>query len=114
MKKLLLIPTILICAAMSYAQEVTPNPQPKVCISQEAANVAASNAVEVVQLRKLVEELKAGRGEDAKIIEDLKIRLAQETQKAIDLNSEKLTYLEVIKVLTANYKSRSKFGIINF
>lgn len=87
---------------------------PKVCISQESANRCADLAQnEQVQVQKIDLLEKAIRERD-KIIEDLKIKLAMETQRATDSEANNLRLTAVMEGLLKAYTKPKKWGLIVF
>lgn len=107
---LLVIAALLICAVAASAQQE----EPKVCISQVAANECAKAVVEARDYRELAESLRKGREEDARIIEELKIKLAMETQKTIGLEGQINYQMKIIDFLLVNGRKKIKVGLINF
>lgn len=116
MKKLLLIFIIAAGAIAAGAQTPTPTPPPeeKVCISQDAAQECAACVRERKELRELAKANEEARAEDARIIKDLEIRLAAETQKNIDAEAERLRLMKIVEFLLVNGRKKQKFGLIVF
>jgi len=117
MQKTILI--VIICAFFSiagYSQTPTPTPPPeeKVCISQDAAQECAACLRERKELRDLAKANEEARAEDARIIKDLEIRLAAETQKNIDAEAERLRLMKIVEFLLVNGRKKQKFGLIVF
>ena len=106
---LLIIASLLILAVTASAQQ-----EQKVCISQQAADECALAVIKKAEYKELVDVLKKGREEDAKIIEDLKIKLAMETQKTISLEAQLNYQMKIIDFLLTNGRKKIKVGLINF
>lgn len=104
-----ILAALILCAVAAHAQE-----EPKVCISQKAANECAKAVVEAKDYKDLSEALRKGREEDAKIIDDLKIKLAMETQKSISLEAQINYQMKIIDFLLTNGRKKIKIGLINF
>lgn len=108
-RTIMLVAALLVCAAVARSQE-----EPKVCISQGAANECARAVVDARNYKDLAESLKKGREEDARIIKDLEIKLAMETQKTSDLQAQLNYQLKIIEFLLANGRKKIKIGLFNF
>ena len=106
---LLIIAAIAVCAITANAQQ-----EQKVCISQQAADECALAVIKKAEYKELAEELKKGRAEDARIIEDLKVKLAMETQKTISLEAQLNYQMKIIDFLLTNGRKKIKVGLINF
>lgn len=87
---------------------------PKVCISQEAANKCADNVNVIAQQNAEIEALNIALANRDKIIEDLKVRLSAESQKAVDAQAENLRLTAVLEALLKAYTKPKKWGIIVF
>lgn len=61
MKKIFLV-LILVFGFTQVGQAQEPTPEPKVCISQEAANKCATIAGELIEARKVIQSFLAERG----------------------------------------------------
>lgn len=87
---------------------------PKVCISQEAANKCADNVNVIVQQKAEIDAMQTAlRNRDA-IIEELKVKVAVESQKAVDAQAENLRLTAVLEALLKAYTKPKKWGIIVF
>lgn len=102
MKKLLLTVIFLLgCTAASHAQTG------QVCISQEAAD-KCSEAVD--RITALEDAIKVRD----RLIEELKVEVAKQTQKAVDNEATVVRLTTLMEFLLKNYTKPKKFGIINF
>lgn len=122
---------LILCPVAAFCQSACPSmPAGTVCISQEAANVAAANARELAATRGKIavleeavkqkdanaEELKDA---NAKNVADLKdalsktqIELAAKTGQLIGAEAEKTRMSAMIELLL-KYARPKKFGLIN-
>jgi hypothetical protein len=106
MKKLFLAVIFFASVGFAHGQQV--------CIDQatadkcyEAAERAKSQEVTITGLRSSIEERD-------RIIEELKIKLAIEGQKAVDSDKENLRLIAIIESLLKSYTKPKKWGIIVF
>lgn len=88
-------------ASCVYAQDQ------KICISQEAANKCAENVDKIQVLEDVLKERD-------KIIEDLRIRLAMETQRATDNEATVVRMTALLDVMMKSFTKPKKYGIIVF
>jgi hypothetical protein len=107
MKKIVLLMALMVGSA--YAQAEQP-----VCISQEAANKCADNVNVVAQQKAEIEALRTALGNRDKIIEDLKSRVAVESQRVVDSQAENLRLIALMEALLKSYTKPKKWGIIVF
>ncbi len=126
MKLLLTTALLTILASVSHAQE-----PPKVCISQNAANVCAANSRELTAIREKVLILEQSLKDKDTSIEELKtlnrtnvaditnalheteIRLATATGQIIQLEADRVRWTAVVDVLIKNSRKKS-IGLIAF
>jgi hypothetical protein len=88
--------------------------QAPVCVSQETAD-KCYNAIDTVKAQeKQIEALNKAIEERDSIIGDLKIKLAVESQKAVDKDAEVLRMLAIIESLMKSYTKPKKWGLIVF
>ena len=92
--------------SVSYGQQV--------CISQESANKCAELALNEKIMKEQVSILQTQLAERDKIIDELKIRVAVESQKAVDSQAETLRLTAVLEGLLKAYTKPKKWGIIVF
>lgn len=105
MKKLKMIfASLMLIGLMAYAGSAQTD---QVCISQDAAN-KCSEAVDKV---KALEQSVTVRD---KLIEELKIELAKETQKAADREATIVRLTALFDSLIKSYTKPKKIGLINF
>lgn len=97
---------VLGCSVVGYGQQI--------CISQEAANKCAENTQMVEAQRQEIEALKTALANRDKIIEDLKIKVAVEAQKAVDNEKHIIRMTAVMEGLLKAYTKPKKWGIIVF
>lgn len=109
MKKLFLLLIFIIVFSFSARAQTADD---KVCISQSAADECASCVLERKELRAYKEKADADILARDKIIEDLKIKLAMETQKSIDLQAEIVNQRAIIQYLLPMVRKK-KIGLIN-
>lgn len=94
------------CAVGAHAQQV--------CISQEAANKCA-DAINVADQQKTeIEALKNALANRDKIIEELKVKLAVEAQKAVDNEKTVVRMTAILEAMLKSYTKPKKWGIIVF
>lgn len=107
--KILLFSLMFLGSALAINAQQAP-----VCISQETAD-KCYNAIETVESqKKQIQALNTAIEERDKIIEDLKLKLAVESQKAVDKDAEVLRMLSIIESLMKSYTKPKKWGLIVF
>lgn len=79
----------------------------QVCISQDTANKCADAIDRVAVLEDAVKVRD-------KAIEDLKVELARQTQKAVDNEATVIRLTTMMEFLLKAYTKPKKFGLINF
>lgn len=93
---------------------VSASAQQQVCISQEAANkcaeLAENGKIQTDKIAVLEESL---RGRD-KMIDELKVRLAMETQRATDAEAHNMKLVALMEAVLKSYTKPKKWGIIVF
>lgn len=92
--------------ASAYGQQV--------CISQESANKCAEAVATADAQTKEIEALRNALANRDKIIEDLKIKMAVEAQRATDNEAQVLRMTAVLEGLLKAYTKPKKWGIIVF
>lgn len=103
---------VILMAFMVFGVSTVAGQQ--VCISQEAANKCAENVVTVETQVKEIEALKLALENRDKIIEELKIKVAVESQKAVSNEAQILRMTAVLEGLLKAYTKPKKWGIIVF
>ncbi len=113
MKKLLLLLLLPLIFTFSVnAQTTTVNVNEKVCISRESANQIPIVLAERNALREQVTILKEVKENDRSTVNDLKLKLAVETQRSIDKEAELVRMTAIIEFLLKNGRVK-KVGLIN-
>lgn len=110
MKKLLI--TFLFLLAFAFTASAQTDEKP-VCVSQETANKLFELGTKGKAYDVLKEASDKAIDERDKIIEDLKIKLAQEVQKNIDNDAEKARLTAIIEVLVPQLRKKCN-GIVLF
>lgn len=105
---------VLFILFLVFSTMIANAQQAPVCISQESAD-KCYNAIETIETqKKQIDALNLAIVERDKIIEELKIKLAVESQKAVDKDAEVLRMLAIIESLMKSYTKPKKWGIIVF
>jgi len=86
----------------------------QVCIDQDTANKCYEAAERAKAQEVTITGLKDAIAERDRIIEDLKIKLAIEGQKAVDYEKENLRLIAILEGLIKSYTKPKKWGIIVF
>lgn len=108
-KYCIIVTSLIACFSIAtHAQEQ------KICISQEAANKCADNVNVVEQQKAEIDALKTALVNRDKIIEDLKIKVATESQKAVDRDAENKKLIALFEAMMKSYTKPKKWGIIVF
>lgn len=124
-------PLLIIAACLFLAPLAVFSQEPRVCISQSAANVCAANSRENSALREKIGVLEAALLEKDKSIAELRdagsknvadltkalheteIKLATATGQLIGVEAEKTRLLAIIDFMLKNGRTK-KYGLINF
>lgn len=123
---LITIVLLILCPMAAFSQD-----EPKVCISQAAANVCAANSRENVALKEKIAVLESALTEKDKSIAELQdanrknvadltkalheteVKLATATGQLIGTEAEKTRLLAIIDILLKNSRKKS-IGLIAF
>lgn len=98
---------LLVASAAAYGQE-------QICISQEAANKCADNVNVIAQQKAEIDALKTALINRDKIIEDLKVKVAVEAQKAVDNEKAIVRMTAILEAMLKSYTKPKKWGLIVF
>lgn len=103
-----------IFALLIWAGSVASSYGQQVCISQETANKCAEAVATADAQAKEIEALRTALTNRDKIIEDLKVKVAVEAQRATDNEAQILRMTAVLEGLLKAYTKPKKWGIIVF
>lgn len=98
-----------------FAGVVTSHAQSgQVCISQETADACANALDTVTAQAKEIEALKDALRNRDKIIEELKIAVAVEAQKAASNEAQVIRITAILEAMMKSYTKPKKWGLIVF
>ena len=106
MRSLIFAFILLAGGTVAYGQQV--------CIDQATADKCYEAAERAKSQEATIAGLKESVAERDRIIEDLKIKLAIEGQKAVDYEKENLRLIAILEGLIKSYTKPKKWGIIVF
>lgn len=107
--KTVVMTALLFVGALTAVGQTEP-----ICISQEAANKCAENVNVVAQQKAEIDAMKTALTNRDKIIEELKTKVAVESQRVVDAQAENLRLTAVMEALLKAYTKPKKWGIIVF
>lgn len=93
-------------SSVAYGQQV--------CIDQATADKCYEAAQKAKAQEVTIAGLEAAIAERDRIIEDLKIKLAIEGQKAVDYEKENMRLIAILESFVKSYTKPKKWGIIVF
>lgn len=106
---------LVILFVLLFAGVVTSNAQTtQVCVSQETADKCSEAFDTVTAQQKEIEALKEALRNRDKIIEELKVAVAVEAQKAVSNEAQIVRLTAILEAMMKSYTKPKKWGLIVF